>query len=756
MLSRSRRTPSSSTLPSPSSPRALLEALEDRRLLAGSRSLVDVDGDNFAITVLGAGDLNLVGSVSDVAGFIESLTVTNTDKNSRLRVSLTEQGAGGDGRINLRGLNVSQVRAIEMDRVDLLGDGTAVIDDVLNMRFGRIADGPTQFHIGAVEVLKGPRSAVFGDVGVGGTIIFNTRQRAVTFDDVQGANLNFVKGADRVRSNGDLRGTFSNGGSDANITAIDVVEALRVSGLITGDVKTIRTGSAENTGGEFLDIGGSVGSIKWSNTWDARIRANYFGSFAGVDYGGLVQTRGADDKGFAVKSFKLSGRWNGGSIGLAAGGAYGSIGSYSAFAYDGGFIDVGSIGTFKVAEDMTSADIDIEGILNGLALKTFTVGGRAAGTLSVHGDAGAIKFGYATEADPFRIFDGMNETHQFNSITITDKTQDSRVKVKVGALNSFTAAGGLINSRFEFDKDDDFTQKTFKVGGTLDDVRIEAPFTYGFNAVQALGILDSRVDVGFIKSLTMGFGAAGGVRGSDLILNGRDAQGFGLKTAKFGETFLNSEFYVNGAGKVGALTSRQYLDSDITITSLDSILATGHPQAVFGNSRLRATANPVGGFSIKSIDLRGYAANSDIGAAGSIDKVKIHCIHTYGQEFRVSAGLENTPTDLPADLAGFAQGAWINSIDITKSFDPAEFDFNRAFFVAPAIGKIRVNGLINLTGAGDGGQPFGFGASTFGAVNIKNAAGQVFTPTFPATPGTYNPFTPDSSGNFEFRVYAQF
>lgn len=735
-------------------PHALFEALEPKVLLVASRSIVDVDGDSFAITVIGAGDLALTTSAGVDLGFIEQLSVTNSDKNSRLNISLTSQGGGGDGRINLRGLSVGAIRQIEASAVDMLGDGIATIGDVNTLRFGNIAGGTPQFHIGTVEVLTGTRTAQFGTVGTGGTLVFNTRFKGVTFGDVEGANLNFVKGVDKVKSNGDLRASLSNGGSNANITAIEVFDALRASGIITGDVKTIKAGSAENDGGNVLDIGGSVGSIKWGGQWNALVRANYFGSFAGVDYGGHLQTRGADAKGVSLKSFKLSGSWNDGSIGLAAGGTYGQLGSYAADSCSGGFIDVGSIGTFKVAEDLTYADIDIDGIINGLSLKAFTVGGRAGGTLSVHGDAGAVKFGYATEAEPFRIFDGMSQSHHFNSISITDKTQDSRVKVKVGSLNSFIAAGGLVDSEFRFDYTDDFTQRSFKAGGTLNDVVIEAPPTYGFNALQALGILNSGVDVGFINSLTLGLGDSGGVRGSDLTFTGFNAQGYGLRAARIGETLFNSELQVNGDGKIGALTSRQYLNSDIRSGTIDSILGTGHPQAVFGGMFLRTTVNPVGGFSIKSIDLRGYVANSDIGAAGSIDKIKIHCIHTYGQEFRVSAGLAVTPLDLPADLTGFAAGTSINSIDITKSFDPNEFDFNRAFFVAPAIGKIRVNGLINLTGAGDGGQPFGFGASTFGSVSIKNTLGQVILPIIPAAPGTYNPYTPESSGNFQFQVYA--
>lgn len=736
----------------------LVHALEPRVLFAGLRSITDVDGDVFAISVIGAGDLQLQGSVSDVVGFIESLNVSGTDKNSQVRLNLTSQGAGGDGRINLRGLNVqSPVKSILMDRADLLGDGSAAIADVLTLRFGNIASGNSTFDIGKVEVLKGPRGTLFGNVGTGGAMTFTARQKTATFANYSGATLAFLAGIDKLKSNGDLRTTLSNGvGAGKEVREIDVVNALRASGIITGDVKTIKAGSLESAGGQYLDIDGFVGSLSSKSTFDARVRADAFGTIKTLDFGGQLEYRGVDAKGVSVGSFAATGQWDGGRIAIAAKenggtGNQGLIKTFSSSTFVGGFIGAGGVGSFKVAGEALGLNVDLTGLADAIGLKSLTIGGQASGSLTVRDDAGPIRIGHSTLAAPFFLDDG-GVNARFKSFSITDALSNSRVFIDIGSLESFNSAGGLEDSEIGLDAIVPSLLKTFKISGTLRDSEFDLAPSIGIGTFEAERVDACDFNVGYINSFKVK-STDFGLTGSSLLFTGQNTKGYALQSANFGKHFEMSGLSVMGPGKLGALTSGRYFGGEVTAPTIDSILATGSQYEAFGNMDVWATSNPLNGFSIKTIDIRGLATNSDIGAAGSIDKIRINCIHALSnaQKFRVSAGTVNTPASMPADLSGFAVGARINLIDIFHKFD-AEDDYTSAFFLAPEIQSINVAGRINTSGLNDGGQPFGFGAATFGTIKLKDTLGGQISLVNPPL-GATDPYPAETLSNFQVFRY---
>lgn len=733
----------------------LFTPLEPRKLLAGSRSLIDVDGDVLSISVIGAGDLALTASAGIDIGLIELLTVSNTNASSRLDFKVTS--VVGDGRVNLRGLNVSSpIRSINASSIDAMPNADINIVDVGQLNWGNVFDNITMFDVSSVPsgLNLGSRTVKFGNVGSGGAMVFNTRLTAATFGTVEGNALSFLGGVDKLKSSGNLRTTFANGANNAAIKEVDVVGALRAAGIITGDVKSIKAGSVESTGIDAFQIGGSLGSFSSKGDFAGRFNADYFGSFTAREFSGTLNYRLGDTKDWGFKSFKLTGDYEGGTVAPASGFDPAYIPSFTIPSWSGGILDASGVGSFKVTGNLINADIDLHGLPSGLTLRTFTVGGQASGDLRVRGNAGAIKLGFSTTADPFSIKDGSSTSYTFNSISLTDKTKDSDLAVRVGALLFFSAAGGLIDSCFAFDLAEAFLMSNFKVGGTIVDTEFDAPSTYGVNLFQARGITDSEVDTGYINTLTFNKGIGLGINNTDFGFSGFNAKGYSLRTGNIGETFENSEFDVTGAGKLGSLTSRRYFNSDITATTIDSILATGVPNEAFGNMSVWATSNPLNGYSIKSIDIRGLATNSDIGAAGSIDKIRINCIHALvnSQKFRVSAGNVMTPSSMPGDLTGFATGAKINSIDVINKFDANRDDFNSAFFVAPSIGKIKVDGLINFTGVNDGGQPYGFGAATFGQIKLKDSLGGGLTLIDPPL-GANNPFPSEALSNFSVFRY---
>ncbi len=734
----------------------LFTALEPRALLAGVRTITDLDGDVVRVSVIGAGDLAITASAGGDLGFLDSVIVSNTNATSKLEFKLINPA--GNSRINLRQLSVlNPIRSIDALPVDAISGAQVYIEDVGQLRWGNVGDNIAQFQIGtAPSVLNlGPRTVQFGNVGGGSGLVFNTRLKSATFGTVGGNSLSFLGGVDKVKSLGDLQTRFFNGASNAEIREIDVVGALEAAGNITGDVKSIKAGSIENANNQFLETSGSFGSISIKRDINGLLRANNYGSVSGNDFTGKLEYRlGAGVNNLGFKSIKFTGGYDGGTIAPAIGGTPAFISSFSTNSFSGGFIHGSGGGSFNVTGNLLNSDILLDGVATGLTLKTFTVGGQAGGDLTVEGHAGAIKFGYSTVAAPFTITDGPANA-SFGSIGLTSKLFDSKLTVDVGYVDSFTAAGGLINSEFVFNPIAGAVTKKFIAGGTFNNVTIDAPSTFGINTFQALGTINSDIDVGYINSLTMGFGNAGGIRNTDFNFSGQSPQGFSLRTAKIGETFeSSSSFNVVGAGKLGSLTSRRYFNSEITAPTIDSILATGVPNEAFGSMSVWATSNPLNGFSIKTIDIRGLATDSDIGAAGSIDRIRINCIHALvnSQKFRVSAGNVMTPSSMPGDLSGFATGAKINSIDIINKFDANRDDFNSAFFVAPSIGKIKVDGLINFTGINDGGQAYGFGAASFGQIKIKDKLGGNLTLIDPPL-GFTNPVESEALSNFRIARY---
>ncbi len=731
---------------------AWLETLEARTLLAGSHVHTDLDGDVFTISVIGAGDLAVAGSVTDFTGFLQSLNVTNTNGQSQLRVSLTNRA--GDGRIDLASLSVgAPIRSITADLVDLRTNGSVTIADVLNFKFGNVAQSPQSFQLGTAQALNGSRTAQFGHVAGGGVITVLPRFGTISFADVEGMKLDLVSGVDRLRSADDLRAEIE---SSADVTRIEVLNALRASGIIAGDVKTIVAERIESASGDFLVMSGSVGSITSRGSFDGNFRADWFGTVKTLNYSGNMEYRGPDARGLGLGSFSAKGTWDAGRIAPAGGGLDAAIDKFLASEWTGGVITGTGINSFRVIGDATNLDLNLSDQAGKPTLGAFTVGGRASGRVDFIGDAGALRWGHSSAVDPFVIEDIGAEAGRVRSIAITDRLADSSVDVLVGYLGSFSAAGGLKDSEFGLRGTEASLMTSFKVGGLIDNLEYLSDPAQGIRSVEAGGMDDTDWDLGFISSLTIK-GVDRRLINSDLDLRSQDAAGFALRTARFGAGLENSEIRSMTGGGLGSLISARFFDNDITAPTIGSILATGNPLESFASMNVWATSNPANGFSIGTIDIRGLAATSNIGAAGSIDKIRIACTHALNdmQEFRVSAGKTMVPTDMPANLSGFAPGARINRIEITKGFKLTSQEFTSSLFMAPILTQIIINGLINYTGSNDGTGIFGFGAQDFGTVKFKDAlGGQITLVDVPL--GINNPVPAEPLSNFRLVGYPSF
>ncbi len=323
--------------------------------------------------------------------------------------------------------------------------------------------------------------------------------------------------------------------------------------------------------------------------------------------------------------------------------------------------------------------------------------------------------------------------------------------VDAGAITTFLVSGGITQSNVMFMNPSGVVGRAFTVAGRIVNVGIETANSAGIASFRAQGLQNVSFSGGFISSLTLAAGDLGGIRGDSVItLNGADSQNFALKTARLGAGLNASSIIANAdlSGFVGSVTGASIENTSTFIAPrISRMLLSGNAEGfALRDATIRAIDATTGAFSLGTLDFRGIVTNTNITSAASIDRFTAREVRagTF-----VDAGRNQNFFGLAPNTSQIFPGNRINRITITGT----DFALNgSAAFNATAIGTITLNGPINTSGQFDGGDPFGFAATTFGRVTLKNAQGQTVRPTIPTAPGDFNPFLPASSGNFTIRV----
>lgn len=651
-------------------------ALEPRRLLAFDQSFTDVDGDVYRVELIGSGAAVVVtqdtgpDDANPATGFIGSLTITGTDAKSRLRITVTQAGAG-NGRVGLLGLSATVLKSASLAPVDSEAGSAVTFADVGQLVFGDVGSGSEMdLNAGAPTTNLGTRTVAFRDIGFQLTISNGLRAATITATTIANAQFTLPQGAGTIVSSGDARIFFVAG---ASINEIRVGGFATLRGTINGDVRKVRADSFGPSSNSPLTVTGVLGALTAAGDLAAPFVVGRYGTINAGSLTGTVLSWTAPD---------------------AAGG-------------------------------------------KGIAIKSLTVVGDIIGTT----------------IGPTKDATVPGTISSFKAASIADAL------IVAGAITTFNATGGINSADITLLNPTGVVSKAFKVGGVIVESSVEAEHGAGFASVRALGFDEVSWECGFVTSLTLGVGAEGGMRDNSFIhLRGADTRGFAMKTVNLGETIFESTVAVlSGNGTFGKVTGRVLQSADIKAFAIGSIVATGAPGGggfALGDMFVHAFGDPVSKPSIGTIDIRGAVRFADIVAAGSIDRVNIGSIPSGDEEFRIAAGAPGRVEDFPGDLGGLNPGARINRITISGPFVAGTPTLSGALFIAPAIGTVTVKGLVNTTGANDTGQPFGFGARTFGKVTLKNGAGQTVKPVISATPGEYNVFDPEANGRFLFVVYA--
>lgn len=727
------------------------EALEPRRLLAFDQSFTDVDGDTYRVEVIGNGTAVVSPSIDANNGFIDAMTVSGTDAASRLRITVTQVGAG-DGRVGVSVFTASILRSAAMGGVDARPDADIEFENVGQLVFGDVRDDAVfdvSVNAPALPSL-GTRTAVLRDVGDNPTVRFGAALVALTVRDVFDANFAFGSGVGTITANSfaadiDVEGP---------VNEIKVAATAAISGSINGDLKKISAATFNNAGGS-LDIVGVVGTLVSAGINDGQFQAHRYGTVTASELRGVLFASTPDASGVSFKTIKAPGGLNTAVIAIPFGGTGGRINTLTTGTWTSSTLVAGSIKSMKVTGDWLNSSMTLTGAPAGLTLGSMTITGVAIGTMSVRGDMGALKFGVIGSGSIFELNDDGNARH-VKSITATGNVNPTVLRLFVGSVGAIAIGNNVGASQINLSATNRQALGSLKVVGTVGTTTITTHASQGIGSIRAAGMSTVTIDTAFIGAIVLGTGVDGGLANSQITLRGADAKGMALRSAKLGFTMQGSTILTElGAGGLGAVIAKTFEGSVLSAPTIGSITASGEPGLfgdVFTGMYVEADSAPAGGFSIGRLDVRGFAYQCDIAAAGSIDRISIVALPANDQEFRVTAGQSKAFSDFPADINGLNAAAAINRITITSPFDAGTPSFSGGVFIAPTIGTVTIKGLTNTSGVNDGGELFGFGARTFGTITLKDNDGTTVKPEFGMGPGTYGFLNPN--GNFAFVLYA--
>lgn len=152
------------------------------------------------------------------------------------------------------------------------------------------------------------------------------------------------------------------------------------------------------------------------------------------------------------------------------------------------------------------------------------------------------------------------------------------------------------------------------------------------------------------------------------------------------------------------------------------------------------------GFSLGRLTAAGNFEDSRIHAEGNIDRISVGGLI----DSRIVAGVPAFVKTAFETIAGFDPLALINRFTITGAFNAVQPGLINSTVQCATINAIVVSRAVQSDNAD---EPFGFGATTFGTITLKNAAGQAIKPPAPTVPGDTEPLGVAGS-DFVLRKYA--
>lgn len=327
--------------------------------------------------------------------------------------------------------------------------------------------------------------------------------------------------------------------------------------------------------------------------------------------------------------------------------------------------------------------------------------------------------------------------------------------VSAVAVPTFRSSGAIVNSFVNLSQASGVASRSFTAAGRVTSLTLNTPSASGISSLKFAGLLESALDVGFITKITLGRGAEGGVRNSNLSLRGADAKGLAIQSASLGTGLHSSTLLATNelVGSIGSITGTSIESSTLTALRIKTLVLTGDSSGfALRSSQILAFDATVGVLGLGTLDFRGAVSSTNITSTSSIGRF---VARSLSSSVFVNAGSLGESGELASTTAGMTLGNRINSITITKPFSAGAFTIGGPFvFNAPAIGNVSVAGRIDITGSGLTDSLFGFAAVAFGNVRLKNDQGQTLNPTIPVVSGNFNPFGPAPADLFTIRVIA--
>ncbi len=230
---------------------SLLDALEPRAMLASTFIGTDVDGDAYTIKLTGNGTASVVTSAGGTSGSISSITLTGTDANSNLSITVKKLNAG-DGRVNLDELTGGLLKNIFAGRVDLAADGQITLAGLRRAEMGAIGANAA-IDINTAAPTDADRTGLFfGTIDGGTSIHVGARVTNFTTKGISGsgAALTFDRGASDIFSSGDFVATLAASGNAGFPNVFGTI-------VVRGDFNV----RADNTVTDSTSVPGRIGAI---------------------------------------------------------------------------------------------------------------------------------------------------------------------------------------------------------------------------------------------------------------------------------------------------------------------------------------------------------------------------------------------------------------------------------------------------------------------------------------------------------------
>ncbi len=431
-----------------------VEPLEGRQLLAVAPVVftgVDADGDTYTVRLTNGGTMTVVPA--DQNQGIASITLANTNPDSRLSISVIRRG-GGDGVVTLNTLttdgSATPLGEIFAPKVDLVTTGITVTGALNRLTLRDVVSGADINVGGASTDNLRFRARFISNTGTDATaVVTGTRVSTLGLAGFLGGSFTAASFGS-IEVNG-LSGSNIIGVIDGSLTATDAdaeysARSIRVRGEVRGGSWTFasRVGPITATAiinAWSLNTTAQVGTITTTQGLAGTLEAGGYDRFdiGGVFSAAVTSNGSPDDFPTSIRSFYAR-QISEGSITSADQ----DIGSITTQNWAGGGLSARTLRSLRVTGgsqrlgifgNLSNVDMAITDTLSTISLRSFYVRGTmSSSTLRVQSNADVIDVGGTSAA---RIFVGVQTALTNFPSTTADFTIDG------GRLNTFRVRGAF-------------------------------------------------------------------------------------------------------------------------------------------------------------------------------------------------------------------------------------------------------------------------------------------------------------------------